>query len=190
MKWKIITTIVSYLSITHVVGQHSNDLPRDAKPGKCYAKCLVGDTYHEKEITVYVPLDGTSGFPGMLEQDFIIQKSEQLVDEDAVPEKVMHLLYYPDSSQCNFCYSLKIKHYEKKEAQFTPWVEVVCESNISEGLITALQKALKEKGFYAGSYTGIFDTETKKAMIAFQKSENLQIGSLSIETLRVLKIWD
>ncbi len=49
-----------------------------------------------------------------------------------------------------------------------------------------LQKALKAKGYYKGEIDNNMGSETKKAIIKFQKDNGLPIGTLNIETYKAL----
>lgn len=44
--------------------------------------------------------------------------------------------------------------------------------------VRQVQTLLKQKGFYRGSVNGVFDQQTRKAVMAFQKSKNLPVDGI------------
>jgi hypothetical protein len=51
-----------------------------------------------------------------------------------------------------------------------------------------VQKVLQKKGFYSGNLDGLFNSETKKALIEFQKYHQLPLGNLDWDTMKLLEI--
>lgn len=66
------------------------------------------------------------------------------------------------------------------------WREVLCESNITESRVTAVQVALARAGFSPGSADGQIGAKTWEALRRFQRSRRLPEAGLSHETLRAL----
>ncbi len=55
--------------------------------------------------------------------------------------------------------------------------------------VSAIQKILKEKGFYSGNVDGIFGTRTQKAVKEFQRAEGLAVdGIVGKKTLEALGV--
>ena len=53
------------------------------------------------------------------------------------------------------------------------WEEVICQENVTDGLITRLQNALQKAGYYKGPIDGIYGTQTRNALNKFSESKNL-----------------
>ncbi len=73
---------------------------------------------------------------------------------------------------------------------FTEWREVVCGNKITTSLITQVQRALIERGYDVGPHgvDNVFGTDTKEALVKYQKEKGLPIGQLDKETLKSLNI--
>lgn len=68
------------------------------------------------------------------------------------------------------------------------WRSILCETNMSPGVVAELQRALSSAGFEAGSADGNYGRQTANAVEAYQRSKGLATGQLTIETLRALGI--
>lgn len=68
------------------------------------------------------------------------------------------------------------------------WVEVMCESKITPQRISAIQSALKARGYDPGPIDNSLGTRTKQALEKFQKDNNLPVGNLNEPTLKALGI--
>lgn len=68
------------------------------------------------------------------------------------------------------------------------WREILCETNTDEGVVKALQRALKSKGYNPGPIDGVVGPETMGAVNRFQKDEGLARGQLTIKTLEKLGV--
>lgn len=180
--------------------------------GKCYAKCLI-----EKSTIIY-SADKYAVYTGNEEEedvDISIVKVELkprftkwlkkradgdchapnpedcmvwcLVHKPAITEEVKVL---QDTSQStNYEYrAISYKHVPEPGGGHTEWRQVLCEEDLTSAIITDLQKALTDLGYFNSSETYEFDSETKKALIAFQRELELPIGNLNFETLDVLGI--
>ena len=66
------------------------------------------------------------------------------------------------------------------------WQSILCETNTTQELISNLQKSLKDKNYNITDTTGVYNDETKAAVKAYQKDNNLNYGALTIETLKSL----
>ncbi|MCH2164066.1 MAG: peptidoglycan-binding protein [Marinovum sp.] len=62
--------------------------------------------------------------------------------------------------------------------------ETVCADVITPEFIASLQRALQVRGFYLHEITGQFDTQTDAALRAYQQSQDVDTGLLTIETAR------
>lgn len=72
-----------------------------------------------------------------------------------------------------------------KEDYFTEWKEIYCAPYCGSARIKPIQEALIKKGYNTPT-DNIFGKETKAALIQFQKDNNLPVGQLDKETLKLL----
>jgi hypothetical protein len=75
-----------------------------------------------------------------------------------------------------------------KKGGFSEWREVLCPVKTTDYTITQIQRALKDAGYDPGPIDGVFGSQTKGALIKFQKANNLPQGRLDIETLKKLGV--
>jgi len=69
------------------------------------------------------------------------------------------------------------------------WREILCETNMTTGKITEIQRALKAKGHNPGPIDGTIGSDTMAAVNAFQRSKGLPVDKyLSIATVRALGV--
>jgi len=67
------------------------------------------------------------------------------------------------------------------------WREILCDTNMTTGKITQIQRALKAKGFNPGPIDGNVGTDTMSAVNAFQRAKGLPVDRyLNIATVRAL----
>lgn len=75
-----------------------------------------------------------------------------------------------------------------KKGGFSEWREVLCPKDVSVAKIRQIQAALREKGYNPGPIDNIFGSQTKAALIKYQKANGLPVGSLDTETLKSLGV--
>jgi len=69
------------------------------------------------------------------------------------------------------------------------WREILCDTNMTAGKITEIQRALKAKGFNPGPVDGNIGSETMTAVNAFQRSKGLPVDKyLNMATVRALGV--
>ena len=68
----------------------------------------------------------------------------------------------------------------------TGWKRILCETNVTSGVIADLQTKLTEAGYDAGPVNGMMNEKTKDAMTAYQQAHNLATGGLTYETVEAL----
>jgi outer membrane murein-binding lipoprotein Lpp len=77
-----------------------------------------------------------------------------------------------------------------KQAMVKPsymeWRQILCETNMNQGTILDVQKALKAKSFDPGPLDGIYGGQTRSAVHAFQKANKLPTGALTYGTVKAL----
>ncbi len=73
-----------------------------------------------------------------------------------------------------------------KEGGFTEWVEVVCGADMTPATVSAIQQALRSRGYNPGPIDNVMGAQTKTALTKFQKDNGLPIGQVNMETMRAL----
>lgn len=68
------------------------------------------------------------------------------------------------------------------------WRQVLCQTNMTNGLIAKIQKALMAKGFNPGPIDGEIGTGTMSAVDAYQQKNNLERGGLTLDTIKKLGV--
>lgn len=68
------------------------------------------------------------------------------------------------------------------------WATILCDTNATPATITALQTALKAKGYNPGRIDGQIGWDTTQALRAFQKDNGLTQGQITMETLNKLGV--
>lgn len=66
------------------------------------------------------------------------------------------------------------------------WRSVLCETNSSGAMVTQIQRALLKAGHNPGPIDGVIGSETKAAIVSFQKAKGLAIGGITQQTLKKL----
>jgi len=176
-------------------------MPFPQQPGKCYAKCLIGDVYEKVEETFYIY---TGDDKSEIELDSIYLRINDITSE------VIYLGYEDELTENEF----KMKeYYEKvvfipndfetedyiaetisylklvKKGGFTEWKEVLCGDKIDGSIFIAIQQELAKRGYLKGvAPSTSFGTQAKAALTKFQKENHLPIGLLNMETLVALGV--
>ncbi len=69
------------------------------------------------------------------------------------------------------------------------WREILCDTNMTSGKISQIQRALKAKGFNPGPIDGTIGTDTMSAVNAFQRSKGLPVDKyLNMATVNALGV--
>ncbi|MBZ0269731.1 peptidoglycan-binding protein [bacterium] len=71
---------------------------------------------------------------------------------------------------------------------YLEWRQVLCETNMTTGKVSELQRALSAKGFDPGPIDGVYGPLTLQAVTAFQKANTLPTGGLTYRTLEKLEV--
>jgi len=69
---------------------------------------------------------------------------------------------------------------------YLKWQPILCETNTTNDVVANLQKALKAKNYKITKIDGIYGSETKAAVQAYQKANKLNEGALTLKTLKSL----
>ncbi len=188
----------------------TSNLPPNPQPGKCYAKCLIATDNSAapkfKEKTKSYPVyTGSTPEQVKLEKVAVVvepastkwtEKGEGknkkwcLVEIPAVMETLMIVKNTKETEDYEMR-TITTRKAVKQQASTnrkTEWKEVVCNEKINKKMVSKIQNNLAAKDFYKGLISGKLDTETKTALTAFQKANNLPIGNLDKETMSALNI--
>ena len=68
------------------------------------------------------------------------------------------------------------------------WRPILCETNTTPDIVSRLQTALATKGFDPGQIDGVLGPDTMSAVSAFQRTNNLVTGQLTLETVEALGV--
>ena len=195
---------------TEGIAYHNIKPGVDPETGKCYAKCLMADTY-ETDTTTYLVYTGEEGAEDVdVETVKIVMKprttkwekkkaDKNRLSSDPDDGKVWCLVEIPadikilevvkDTTQTkNFRTEFVYKKRFLKKGGFTEVKEVLCSNYVTTDLIYQLQEALLERNYFFSENSGKLSTETKAALTKFQKEHNLPVGQLDMETLEALNI--
>jgi hypothetical protein len=88
----------------------------------------------------------------------------------------------PPQAQPGHCYA---KCLLPNKGTFSEWREIMCGDKITDKFIKSLSNALREKGYTISDADSI-TPEMKKALTDFQKKNDLPLGNLNCDCLRVL----
>lgn len=71
------------------------------------------------------------------------------------------------------------------------WRSILCDTNMTRGRITSIQRALKTAGFDPGSIDGVIGSSTIRAVNAYQRANDLPVDKyLNMETVRALGVME
>ncbi len=81
--------------------------------------------------------------------------------------------------------------YEKRtkvsDARFE-WQPILCETNVTNAVVTRLQQSLKDNGYSVGSIDGVLGKGTFRAIERYQSDKNLSRGGITLETIKSLGV--
>jgi hypothetical protein len=208
---KFLLIFVVLIFDTYVISaQPSNGIP--SEPGKCYAKCLLQEKVATEETLLprhtgsLVDAQEDSNIyalnvtPKAATTEWVKKRADRncrsanpddclvwcLVEVPAINE----IEYFVKDTLLTTEYRWQYFSIEKivRKGGYLDWVEVLCDANITVKLIKKLQKKLSKKGYWEGTNDGIHSEDLKNAIIAYQEQEGLDIGALTIETLKSLNV--
>ena len=76
----------------------------------------------------------------------------------------------------------------KVSDQRLEWRSVLCQTNMTPGIISEVQRALKAAGFDPGPIDGVVGSATLRAVSAYQREKGLPRGGLTMDTLKSLGV--
>lgn len=208
---KTFLTAVLCLSAIFSFAQSQRDLPPNAEPGKCYAKCLMANEFdnYEFELPVYTGDPENDTVPRKVEKITLAQGKKEWVKKKAdrkclspnpddclvwclveVPEMSVEREIVTDLSMTDFYIMETFEKKElKKKGGFTEWKEILCANKITSYTIRQIQTALLDEGFLNSiPRKKRLNAETKGALKSYQLKHGLPVGNLDLKTLDALGI--
>lgn len=193
---KKILTLVFLFGIYFQTFAQPGDVPFRAEPGKCYAKCLVLGSAEKTDVSypVYVGDNPESENLETIELILVPSGEEWRKNEETdamclvkIPPVIEVITYAKDTAQISEFVWETFTLVKAKRPGRHEWREVMCHDRVSSRVVKKIQMALLKTGIYKGELNGEIDKETKEALTIFQKSHDLPIGNLDMETIKVLK---
>jgi len=169
-------------------------------PEKCKVWCLTEVPAQYKTITkqvlkspassreIPIPAEFKTITKAVVQQPANVQEREIPAEYRTVTKSVLRSPATTREVEIPAEYSTVTTKKLVKTGGFTDWVEVLCEAKITTSKIIAVQQALKSRGYDPGPTDNVLGPLTRKALIQFQKDNNLPAGNLNMETLRALGI--
>ncbi len=175
-----------------------NESPPFQEPGKCYAKCYIGDVYEEYEesLPVYIGENEPENDPNLDKVELIVDQGRRWIEkkdsygrttycliEEKSEKTTEELIIVKDTSQTK---DFVIEYFAKKrliKKGGVEWREVVCGKKVKPELIVKIQEKLIEQGFDDLIPNGKMDKQTKGMLVDYQKRNGLPVGNLDVETM-------
>ena len=104
--------------------------------------------------------------------------ARQVVDQPARQEQI----------EIPATYKKVIRKVLVRKGGYSEWKEILCGDKLTASKIIAIQQALKDKGYDPGPLDDVFGSQTKAALIKYQRDKNLPEGNLNMETLKSLGV--
>lgn len=196
----IILASLIFCGIENSNGQ-SSDIPMNAEPGKCYAKCLIPDKYKEVEETFAVFIGEPQKDVQLDSLYFRIEKyTGNLIylgrindlnkeQSEAIDQLEKVVIVKNEGDVKNYIEETLTFKKLDKIGGFPDWKEVLCANRINNRLIRKLQESLTEKGYLDYSEpVSELTNQIKIALFRYQKELGLPVGQLDFETLESLNI--
>lgn len=195
---------------TNTANSGSNfDLPPNAVPGKCYAKCL-NPPILEEYTTQYIVYTGNEPIEkiGYEVKTIEVVPAHQIFEKQRIPDcystaedgciskvlvtkpaEFIKLKLLTDTTQTpNYEIRSIVAKRLVENASSQNWEEILCANKVTEKIINSIRTALSEKGYQFTSQQPQIDSEVKSALLDFQKKYNLPQGNLNLKTLEALGV--
>ena len=148
-----------------------------ANPADCQVMCLVEVPAVYKTITKKVITKEAFTSNSTVPMQFKIVTREVKVQDEKLVDVVTPATYKTVQ-----------KRVLQQKGGYEVWREILCGDDLTTQKILDIQKALKAKGYNPGPIDNVFGSQTKAALIQYQKDKGLPIGNLNLETLRSLGV--
>lgn len=148
-----------------------------ANPEDCQVMCLVEVPAVYKKVSTKKMVKQAYTYNETVPMEYKIQTKQVLV----TPERLIE-------QETPATYKTAQKRVLVKKGGYEVWREILCGDDLTSSKIMQIQKALKSNGYNPGPIDNVFGTQTKAALVQYQKDKNLPVGNLNIETLRSLGV--
>lgn len=195
---------------TNTANSGSNfDLPPNAVPGKCYAKCL-NPPILEEYTTQYIVYTGNEPIEkiGYEVKTIEVVPAHQIVEKQRIPDcystaedgcmskvlvnkpaEFIKLKILTDTTQTpNYELKNVVAKRLVENASSQNWEEILCANKVTEKIVNSIRTVLSEKGYQFTSQQLQIDSEVKSALLDFQKKNSLPQGNLNLKTLDALGV--
>lgn len=68
------------------------------------------------------------------------------------------------------------------------WRPILCETNMTVGIVKNIQTALKKSGYYGGPIDGVVGAGTVSGLRSFQNDKGIATGGITMETIKMLGV--
>ncbi len=204
--------------MTTILFAQASDLPQKAKPGACYAKCLISSNKDFKYATKVREFPVFIGESSKKVKTKMVTVEVSPAEKEWVKKQSTKNCLSADPNDCLiWCLQTTkkaeylelevLKHtrklsddeweYKQVEVKYkktedlgggTVWKEVICENNITPSFLNKLNLQLKEQGYDSGTDGKTFDSRLKSALTQFQRKNSLPVGQLDLETIKALNL--
>ena len=178
-------------------GENLSDTKRyDAKTGEVY--CLVEIPAKTTTVSKRVLVAPENVKRVAVEPEYTTVTKQVLVDRGGVDEVPVPPQYKTIATQeiaaparietrDHAAVTKQVDRIELRAPERYDWVEVLCDTNATTSNISALQRALADRGFYKGKVDGIMGPQTQSAVDAYQRSiGETPSGYVTMKTLQSL----
>ncbi len=149
-------------------------LPPNAKAGECYARVLVPPRYETSTEQMLKTAASTrietnpAQFETVTVRNVVTPARSRTVEIPATYQTVTGRKLVKDG--------------------YLEWRSILCETNMTREVITAMQSALTREGEYTGPLDGIVGPATVTAVNTYQRKHSLPSGGITLEMLKRLKV--
>lgn len=148
-----------------------------ADPDDCRVLCLVEVPAQYKTVTKRVIKTPTST------KEIVIPAEYKVVRKD-----VMATAASTRQIEIPAEYKGVTKNVLVKAGGWSDWKEVLCANQVTKQKIRSIQMALAALGYDAGPADNVLGPKTRKALLQYQKDNELPQGNLNKETLKALGV--
>lgn len=148
-----------------------------ADPKDCEVLCLVETPAVYKKVTRKV--EKTAAYTKQVEVPAVTKNVER---------KILIADAYDNRIEIPATYKSVMQRVLVRKGGYAGWKEVLCQQDITESKIAAIQKALIREGYDPGAIDNQMGQMTRDALIQFQRDKGLPVGNLNIETLNALGV--
>ncbi len=154
---------------------HNTDHPSSTRTGNKI--CLVETPPRYETITKTIVKTPASTRRVEVPAEYNPVKVNKVVAEAKEMREVIPARYETVTSQ------------ELERDGYMEWRSILCETNMTPGMVSSIQRALSTKGYNPGSIDGVIGSNTIKAVNEFQTDNKLPTDKyINIETVRALGI--